>query len=140
MQQASTSMGDCRANFMMVFHTADSDRKRLQDTLAGSFMPASEQDMGFSGGGMRRSVGLSQPAADAPRTAASSSSHQAAGPSSTPAVAAFLGSISGRFSSGGVIQPEAAGLQKPSSTQQVWPSFISPWFYLAALYFIMLQL
>ena len=79
---------------------ADSDRRRLQETLASSFASATEQDMGFGG----RPVGLHQPP---PWQAVS-----AAAPAASSAAAAFLDSIGGRFASGGTFQPEAAaGLQ-----------------------------
>ncbi len=79
---------------------ADTDRRRLQDTLAGSFASATEQDMGFGS----RPIGLHQPV---PGQAVS-----APAPPPSSAAAAFLGSIGGRFASGGTFQPEAAaGLQ-----------------------------
>ena len=83
---------------------ADSDRKRLQETLASSFSSATEQDMGFGG----RPVGLHQPT---PGPAAS-----AAAPAPSSAAAAFLGSIGGRFASGGTFEPEAAGGLQPGVT------------------------
>ena len=91
---------------------AEGDRKRLQETLASSFMRASDQDMGFAGG----SVGLRRPD-QAPAAAASPAGSAPGGlrpaaalPSASDAAAAFLGSVGSRFASGGTLEPESSGL------------------------------
>lgn len=88
---------------------ADGDRKRLQESLAGSFMRATDQDMGFGGG----SVGLRQPD-QAPDGIAAAAAPPAA--AASQAAAAFLSSVGGRFASGGTILPEPTGLHTPATS------------------------
>lgn len=94
---------------------ADGDRTRLQESLAGSFMRATDQDMGFGGG----SVGLRQPNQAPPPSGGIIAAPPAA--AASQAAAAFLSSVGGRFASGGTLQPEPTGLHTPDSTAATPP-------------------